>query len=496
MMMKLMKFMAILLTVGILHSCNDWLDVKPRTQKEKEDFYSSESGFRGGLTGLYLKLKGQGLYGRNLTMTYIETMAQLWAAQDETQRAFSDFDWESTYVESVRDSWYSGLYNIIAQANDFLEMLEKNGDVIKSENCRNMMKGEALAIRAFCHFDILRLFGQVPQNATITRTLPYSDVFGEHEVKFLEFETYKEKVLRDFADASALLKASDPIVNYSYAALNNPENAIETGIIESDFEAYRRIRFNYWGVKALQARAYLYFGDKENAYICAKEVIDATLPSGEKVIDFSFQEDYEKNYYALSNETLIALNIYNINDYIPGLFATQNSEIYYKFTEESHLINHFFAMGTADYRISQWTNLRNSNGNRYTIKKYWQTTNGTDEAGTALDMNRQMVPLIRLAEVYLIAIETADATEAEKLFQTFKQSRNRDYTGDMTNNTLSEELLNEYRRELYGEGQMFFTYKRLCSKDMWDVNVAGTVYQKEVKEENYLLPIPKTEIEY
>ena len=48
------------------------------------------------------------------------------------------------------------------------------------------------------------------------------------------------------------------------------------------------------------------------------------------------------------------------------------------------------------------------------------------------------------------------------------------------------EVINEYRRELFGEGQMFFTYKRLGEKRiLWNSD--------EMTEDEYIIPLPATE---
>ena len=53
------------------------------------------------------------------------------------------------------------LYNEIANINNFLQYLESNGDVIVTEGYRDLMKGEALGLRAFHYFDLLRLWGPI-----------------------------------------------------------------------------------------------------------------------------------------------------------------------------------------------------------------------------------------------------------------------------------------------------------------------------------------------
>lgn len=127
-------------------------------------------------------------------------------------------------------------------------------------------------------------------------------------------------------------------------------------------------------------------------------------------------------------------------------------------------------------------------GDRWNVKKYWQSQEG-GQSESGFDADRQMVALIRLAEVYLIAVETApDLNEANRLYREFKESRNLEYI-DLNRDQIAVDLLAEYRKEFYGEGQIFFTYKRLGSKRMlWR--------EQEVAESDYVLPIPPTEIEY
>jgi hypothetical protein len=53
---------------------------------------------------------------------------------------------------------------------------------------------------------------------------------------------------------------------------------------------------------------------------------------------------------------------------------------------------------------------------------------------------------------------------------------------------LMAELLNEYRREFWAEGQMFYAYKRLNTKTMlWKTD-------REVTERDYIVPLPLSEV--
>ena len=56
--------------------CSNWLDVKPSTRVEQEEMFSTEDGFKNTLTGVYIKLKSNSLYGKTLTMELTEYLAQ------------------------------------------------------------------------------------------------------------------------------------------------------------------------------------------------------------------------------------------------------------------------------------------------------------------------------------------------------------------------------------------------------------------------------------
>ena len=60
----MMKKIHILLLVAMLGltACNNWLDVEPKTSIPADKQFSSESGFKDALTGVYIKLGSATLY--------------------------------------------------------------------------------------------------------------------------------------------------------------------------------------------------------------------------------------------------------------------------------------------------------------------------------------------------------------------------------------------------------------------------------------------------
>lgn len=469
----------------IATSCSDWLDVKPQGETEREQFYDSEEGFQKALVGCYMKLKSTDLYGLAMTATTIEYPARHWLPTNDAETALADLKTDNQDLKDAFNKIYKGEYNAIAQTNDLLSYLAKKGDVIKNENLRKMIQGEALAIRAFCHFDVLRIFGQWPTDPTIKVSLPYVCEASVGTIPYYTFEQFTEKLLTDLSLAETLLKESDPLMKYSFDELNAPQTLLYYGDIPNDFFAYRKTRLNYYAVRALMARVYLYTGNYTKAHEYALSVLNAKDAKGNKAIKLKVS-DISDYYYTLPNETLFNLHVYNLADYMNDLFRNTDYALSSRLTTEAGVLSEVFNNVSSDARRTLWYEQVSRNGIKQTsIKKYWQM-HGETGAG----VTQQVVPLIRLAEMYLIAIESSALDEANTWMREYKTSRNispTDYPDATSKEQLKEELLKEYRREFWGEGQMFFAYKRLGVLNMmWGV--------QNLKEENYIIPLPSTEI--
>lgn len=488
--MKIKTFIYIF-TGLLLSSCNSWLDIKPKMEVEREEVFASEDGFKDVLSGCYALLKADELFGKTLAWESVEYMAQHWVTGiGTTGYAFRRFNYEDEYVKSIFKTVYSNLYNVIAQANDMLYYLDKQGpDVIHSEKTLMRLKGEAIAMRAFCHFELLRIFGEVPAGATIHVSLPYAEIASEERVPAYDYAAYTGKVLQDLLEAETLLEMSDPITEYTFAELNDP---VRLGNIPTD-DAFRRLKFNYWAVKALKARFYLYTGDKELAYSTAMDVITAQV-HGEPILRLSMAEDIGNNAYTLPSETLLAMHVFELDKKIETVFEGDNALS--AADTKDKLYEDVFHNETSDSRRQLFSeqNLSGGGGRQLIVlKKYWQ-----DDAGLGLEGNQsvnatdnyvtmQMIPIIRLAEMYLIAAECApNLAEADRLMREYKGSRNIGHQNYLSFVAMETDIINQYQREFWGEGQMFYVYKRKVSKQiMW-------CYIPLI-EKNYIVPLPDGE---
>ena len=146
-----MKKKIYILLLGIvtgLTACSDWLDVQPKTSIPGDDLFESEAGFKDVLTGFYLKMGQTSLYAENLTYGYLEVMSGNYDYYPDV--VLKDiYDYDNTWL-SEKDNIYGSMYNIIANINNFLKYIDKNRSVIKTGKYYELMKGEALGLRAFC----------------------------------------------------------------------------------------------------------------------------------------------------------------------------------------------------------------------------------------------------------------------------------------------------------------------------------------------------------
>jgi starch-binding outer membrane protein, SusD/RagB family len=494
--MKIMKKILLFgctLILLVTTSCNKWLEVKPYNQKTTDELFSTYNGFCDALNGCYIKLKDRSIYGEKLSMSNIESLAQLWRAPSETflpaDYELSNFSYTGDNAKTAISTIYKGLYNVIAQANMIINNMDEYGSVIKDTTKRSMIEGEAYAIRAFCHFDILRLFGQLPQNATILVSLPYAETVSATNLpSYYNYDQFIAKIESDLNKAESLLKNNDPIFKYTFDELN-------TVSMSDDFLMYRQNRFNYWAVKALQARFYLYTGNTTKAYTIAKSIIDAKGADGNTLITLSGATDIPAGYLACPSECLMMLNAYSLMDYSPSVLGAGALQIKttHHVVSDSQLTTLFADQNTASsnrYNDVWDHSIMDYSGTIYpALKKYYYNTSTSVISSYINLTKRQVIPLIRLSEVYLIAIETTtDLAEANSLWFTYQLSHSvlLEQNAFTSLDAVRTEMINEYRREFYGEGQMFYTYKRMGANSMLWRN-------DEVTETNYTIPLPSTE---
>lgn len=495
----------LLLAAALFGSCSEWLDVKPETEEREKDLFKSYQGFKDALSGCYATMAGTDLYGKRLTMSDIEDMACLWSEPSQSQLPedyyFYHHLYTATETESAIKAIYGGLFNVVAQANKILEHV--NNGAITDADARNVVEGEALALRAYCQFDVLRLFGQMPQNAKKTVRLPYATKTGINEqAAWYGFDDYVKLLQADLSRAEELLGQSDPILKYGVHSLNNQGSTPAN--LNDDFMQYRQFRLNYFAVKGMEARLALYIGDRATAYKDAMAVINAKV-NGEPFMELAGTKDLgvslngsTVSYGTLPDECIFALSNRKLSTYAFSLLGggdvlTDENTMLHITTNmlDKQLYNGHNT--TSDNRYLYWWNHDSHNVGSIKIpalKKYYYNTADYTSASSysTLLFKIQLMPMMRLSELYLIAMEsTDDLAEANSLYTTYMASHNVNAQNAFSSlDAVKTELEYEYTREFYGEGQTFYAYKR------WGVQwmLFGT---SAMSDDQYVLPLPNTE---
>ena len=448
-------------------SCQKWLDVRPGAEVVAKDLFKDENGFIEALNGVYLRM-GAGLYGDNMTLGVWSSLIQDYAIYD-TQHPYyelSRFNFSNSNVKRNVDGIWANMYKAIAEVNVILEYVDAQKGVFTRSNYERV-KGEALGLRALLHFDLLRMFGPVPLGNKEGISIPYKMVLSKEVAPMLTLNEVVKHCLTDLEEAEKLL-AMDKGVYYQRPEL---------------FEGYTRNHFNYWATLALQARIYMYIDEKPNALKYAKQVIDAAP------FPFVDRENLTRGGnkdLTFSSEHIFAIYAPKITTYIDRHFRPDRIQDYgsISFYGISYDIDDEFevgSIGSTDYR---WLYHFNYYGRIAYSNKFYQ------DNLTQMHLRNQM-PVIRLSEMYYIAAEaTQDPVVSVAYLNKVREHRGLpDYGGDWGTKSKHEEILKEYTKEFYAEGQHYFFYKRL------GIYVSANPY-KTLKKEAFRFPYPTDELEF
>ncbi|NDV65410.1 RagB/SusD family nutrient uptake outer membrane protein [Bacteroides sp. 224] len=437
----------ILFIFGFLFiSCESWLDVKPQKLTEEEELFSREQGFKEALTGVYIKMASTDQYATTLTYGFMDILAQRYRFSNSSLN-YQDpdyYNFNSTLNESRMNGIWKNLYNDIANLNNLLTWIEKNASVLISPNYYEIIKGEALGLRAFLHFDLLRMYGPgydpgKPQDRNNQLSIVYRTEFNRDVLNASTFSEAGELIIKDLLEAESLLKETDPL-DFSFPVVYPGENS------KDGFLVYRYKRMNYYAVQALLARVYLYIGNKTKAAEYANKVIESQ--QFKLVLDNNQDRVY-------STELIFSLHVHKFVDTIEKDFNGRASYVIndYDFFKEQMNVD---ADGTNDIRVRPGSGFEYENGVRVCQKfnqtGLWYSTTGT-------------MPLIRLPEMYYILAECAtDYTTSYNYLNMVRGARG---SGRVTYDTEEEKMEQigiEYRKEFYGEGQLWYFYKRTGAK--------------------------------
>ncbi len=320
-----------------------------------------------------------------------------------------------------------------------------------------MIEGEALGLRAFVQFDLLRIYAPAPASrgyAEDPRTfIPYVDTYPCYVNPHRTVAECLELAIRDLKRAQELLLPVDGNTNmdtdarFSTSALN-----------EKLFFEGRGYRLNYWAVTAELARVYLYAGMEDEAYAEAKKLIEEEEKTGYFEGSTSSYNIEENGDMKLMESIIFAL-------YSPTELVEWEQAINYDAANGSEtylcMDSEVAAQLYGDEAETDWRMVYQLEsvyyGYYYRPLKYHGQPDGKRFAA----INNPAIPMLRMSEVYYIAAEAIfdkNPEEAKSYLSFVKRLRgvrDTDYSTVSSKNEFTELLLNDMRREFFGEDRCF-----------------------------------------
>ena len=476
---------ALLLGTAALSSCNDFLDVRPKGEKVEADQFNTPDGVEAAIYGVYGSMQQTSLYGKELFWGLTDIMAQDLNQNSESRGsvALSKYQYESddNLRNRFSDVWTSA-YQSIGYANNVLKNIN---DKAKADfPLLDLYRGEMLAVRAWLHFDLLRLFCSTDQTK---QGIPYTTGYEPKINEFKKVGEVYDLVIKDLLEAEQLLAEEKDAIVYPH----NNERYFK-------FQNYRETHCNYYAVLGMLAKVYWMKGDMANAAKYAQVVIES-----EK---FPLADPTEvQNLFAgklSAKETLWGL--YS-NSYVSTaqnyLYQYQSYYSYNPYTDESGVshpmpYNRVYTQdieSTAqDYRL-QWFKSGNQTVCLHKTVDYYTLDNRGAEP-TDWTNRIDGINMLHVSELYIIAAEALLDTDYQKALAYYNaETASRGLPTLRADHTLTKDMIyNEYHKEMFGEGQVWYNMKRL-NKDIQSNVELKTI---PASEDIYVLPIPQDEYNY
>lgn len=527
--MKIIRYITIALLLASVVSCSKWLDVYPKSEISREKVFETEDGFYSVLAGLYGKMSSDKLYGFDLTCGYMDLMGgSVYMALGQAANVNVNTYWNHptngpmlvqamfptlnyyrggairiSQTDATLMGWWRGLYSIIVNSNMLIEELEKSEPGMFESGAKELMLGEALALRAYCHLDLVRIF-QTPylsQSGKTDKRIPYMDKLdGLQFIPSATTDQILDKVDADLVRATQMMKDVDPISSTKR-------------YITPMFTTDRRYKMNYYAAKLLQARSLHYRQKDSEAYEAAMEVINGMSTSGAHFITQAERAILDDARAAVNRscpmENLFAVTNDELSENFKAILVMSNPRLgnFARPMANKWLSNNSFTnqpsgffSSPGDIRISLWGKSQNANWGDpagVIIGKYVRESKSPADLAK---YPKQAATLLKIGEAYLIAaeaaIEAVSPAEAKRLLNELQTVRNGGVFDQTDKEALKEEMLKEFRRETLGDGQLFFFYKRRNEPrlhTLFPMTAGGAQFYYDMNNDRYTPSTPDDE---
>lgn len=340
-----------------MFSCEDFVEISvPRTDLTSKSVFTSDETAIAAISNIYSQmLTGGPATGDIRSVTF---QASLCADELENvntgsfgQELQQFYENELLPLNSLVERNWREFYQYIYKANAILEGL-RSAEGVTSETVKQL-QGESKFIRAFSHFYLVNLFGDVPLILT-------TDFRTNTELGRTPSREVYQQIITDLKDAQILLSE-----NYA-------------------FSSGERVRPNKWVAMALLARVYLYTENYSEAAALSSMVINNSL--------YRLLSDLDSVFLTNSREAIWQLHrLSNTNEAATFIFGGNPTNAII----QNQFINAFEA---GDNRAFDWVGRTGDGSNTLYYPFKYKVVGSTNPV-------KEYSVVLRLAEQYLIRAE-------------------------------------------------------------------------------------------
>lgn len=487
--MKKNKVLYFLILCVSLSSCGDWLTINPQDQIKEGELYSYAEGYYTQINGVYKVMSEGALYGREMSFGLVDVMAHVYDVEGNYTTTDSyEYRNAATYkfllqprLKAMTVAIWEKSYNAISNCNSIIKHAEVADSMIfkNREKERLCILGEAHALRAMLHFDMMRLYAPSLVVKPTGAFIPYVKEFPVHVPNKTETREFINNVISDLEIAHAMTRQMDSL--HSNIKSINRRLEFQGDATSGRFLSFRGYRLNYYAIKGLLARVHMYAGEPEKALPYAEQIID--LHKNKRWFEYNDEYDIKTDRNQKMYDDII-FSLYNnfqhkrFEEVNPRMDESSQSD-YLTFNSFTDVFNN--GEEKTDYRAKyQFTTVLE---NKVSIKY----ANLSDDRKA--QYSNKMIPMIRMSEMFYIAAEALYDTNKDVAISYLQYVRGKRGVSAAlpepgTKENFLKQILNDMRRELAGEGQLLFFYKRLNQP------VIGKDNKEIFPGPGFMLPIP------
>jgi starch-binding outer membrane protein, SusD/RagB family len=457
--------MALLVAGALFSSCKKTVDKNPSHTIDGDDFFKTIDEYDYVLTGTYQRLKLNGLYGGvnggSIFLSAADIAADnFYNGPDNLGNMNFAFRWNYTADNNSVQGGWDDAYRVIQHTNLSLRGIDR---FVASDPLKvNRIEGQARALRAFMHFELLRWWATDYDRNSAALGVAYVDKFDVEQMP--SRLTVKQSYDRIEGD----LKAARVMLSNTDRPIQSPTST----------DGSNRAYIDRLVVDAMLSRMYLYANELDSAIKYSTIVINARpLASPDDFMDIWHDATTAEVIWSVkyqTSEPALAREIY------------QTSGDKTSWQPVDDLLNLY---GSTDIRFdAYWADVNGS----IVLGKYSSKTTALANPDGVTDFK-----ILRTGEMYLIRAEAyarkaGMGVQALADLNALRTARGA-LAGSETGAGLLSAIQTERRKELVMEGHRFFDLKRTV-RVVSRTQGCGSYCTLASTNRAWALPVPQPEM--